>query len=248
MDAPVRRYQLLRAGLPTAEKRVVSRYLVPQLAVVLAVVLVSCAIAARNSNSTTEMTVFAVIAGLYFTYAAFVSPRRMRKKLAKGWETYVLEIGPDYLRRQQADTPDIRLPFQDVKRVEHLPGRYLRVIGLQKRNVIGIPESIESFPDVLQTVSTLAPVTTLHRDRSVRGTLYTIVGGVSYMAMLWSRSPWIVLPMGALVAGLMLWLIVFMQRSPNVSRRGKRVAWLYLFLVLMCAFKVWITINAMSNR
>ena len=54
MDAPVRRYQLLRAGLPTAEKRVVSRYLVPQLAVVLAVVLVSCAIAARNSNSTTR--------------------------------------------------------------------------------------------------------------------------------------------------------------------------------------------------
>ena len=92
------------------------------------------------------------------------------------------------------------------------------------------------------------PPYTLHRDRSVRGTLYTIVGGVSYMAMLWSRSPWIVLPMGALVAGLMLWLIVFMQRSPNVSRRGKRVAWLYLFLVLRCAFKVWITINAMSNR
>jgi CDP-diglyceride synthetase len=60
------------------------------------------------------------------------------------------------------------------------------------------------------------------------------------MAMLWSRSPWIVLPMGAVVAGLMLWLIVFMQRSPNVSRRGKRVAWLYLFLVLMCAFKIWI--------
>jgi uncharacterized protein (TIGR04206 family) len=135
-----------------------------------------------------------------------------------------------------------------VKRVEHLPGRYLRVIGWQKRNVIDIPESIESFPDVLQTVSTLAPVTTLHRDRSVRGTLYTIVGGVSYMAMLWSRSPWIVLPMGALVAGLMLWLFVFVQRSPKVSRRGKRVAWLYLFLVLICAFKIWITINAMSNR
>jgi len=66
---------------------VVGRYLVPQSAVVLAVVLVSCVIAARNRNSTTEMTVFAVIAGLYFTYAAFVSPRRMRKKLAKGWET-----------------------------------------------------------------------------------------------------------------------------------------------------------------
>lgn len=87
MDAPVRRYQLLPAGLPTATKRVVSRYLVPQLAVVLAVVLVSCAIAARNSNSTTEMAVFALIAGLYFAYGAFVSPRRMRKKLAKCWET-----------------------------------------------------------------------------------------------------------------------------------------------------------------
>ncbi len=86
-SAPVRRYQLLRAGLPTAEKRVVRRYLVPQSAVVLAVVLISCAIAARNSNSTAEMTVFAVIAGLYFTYAAFVSPRHARKKLAKGWET-----------------------------------------------------------------------------------------------------------------------------------------------------------------
>jgi hypothetical protein len=248
MDAPIRRYRLLASELPVAEKRLLRRYLIPQLAVLLSLVVISSVLGARNSHTTMGMIGFAVFAGLFFTYMAFGSPRRVRKKLAKSWETYVLEIGPDYLLRQQADTPDIRLPFQDVKRIEHLPGRYLRVIGLQKHNVIGIPESIENFPEVLQTVAALAPVTTLRSDRSVKTTIYFAIGVVAYMTMLWSRSPQIVLPVGTVVIGMLLWLFVFMQRSPNVSRRNKRTAWLYLFMVLLCAYKIWITINPVWNR
>jgi uncharacterized integral membrane protein len=76
----------------------------------------------------------------------------------------------------------------------------------------------------------------------------TTTSHAAYLAMLWSRSPWIVLPMGALVAGLLLWLFIFMQRSLNVSRRNKRASWVYLLLALVSAFKVWITITAMSNH
>jgi hypothetical protein len=71
MDAPVRRYRLLPDELPIAEKRLVRRYLVPQLAVVLTVIVISAVIGARKSTSTTGM--FAVFAGLFVTYVAFVS-------------------------------------------------------------------------------------------------------------------------------------------------------------------------------
>src|SRR5262249_34213102 len=148
---------------PEAEQRITKRYLVPQLSILAAVVIISAVLGMRRGNIG-QVIGFAVFAGLFITYIGFMAPRRMRKSLRKCWDTYVLTIGPDYLLRQQADVSDVRLTFKDVKKIEHLPGRYLRVIGNAKYQVIGIPENIENFPEVLASVSQIAPATQQNSD------------------------------------------------------------------------------------
>jgi hypothetical protein len=124
----VREYRLLPAGLPAAQQKLTKRYLIPQLLILVAVMVISGVLGMRRANFGT-VVVFSIFVGLFITYIAFISPRRMRRSLRKCWDTYILAIGPDYLLRRQADAPDLRLSFTEVKKVEHLPGRYLRVIG-----------------------------------------------------------------------------------------------------------------------
>jgi hypothetical protein len=233
----VREYRLLPSGLSDVQRRTIKRLLVPQMAVLAAMVIVSGFLGMRRSGFT-QIVAFAVFVGLYITYMSFVSPRRVRRTLTKVWGTYVLTIGPDYLLRRQADVPDVRLAFEDVKKIERLPGRYLRIIGNARYQAIGIPESIENFPEILTTVSQIVPPAEQRRDRSLKSISIMTAGCAAYLVMLFSHSPVIVLPIAALLTGLLIWLFVFMQRSPNVLRRAKRSSWIYLFVTLLCVLKV----------
>lgn len=232
-----REFRLVPSALPEAERKITQRYLIPQLGILVAVVVISAILSTRNGNMY-QIVGTAVFIGLLITVIAFRSSYRSRKELRQLWSTYNLTIGPDYFLRQQMDSPDIRLLFKDVKRVEHLPGRYLRVIGNNRFDVIGIPESVENFEDVLAVVSQISPPAKLARDQSLKSGVWMLVGFAAYMMMLWSRSPWIVVPLAAAVSALLIWLFLYMQKSPNVSRRNKRLSWLYLFFALLCVTRI----------
>ena len=230
----VRRYRLQPSTLRDAERRQI-RSSLPQLLVMLLAVLLPTFFVRSNRS---VLIVFLLLDALYIAYIGAITIPRMRKRLAKCWDTYVLEIGPDYMLRQQADTPDIRMSFSEVKRIEYLPERYLRVIGNRKRDVIGIPEGLDNFSDVLLQVSNVFPAKRLGRDRTIRNTLLTALGFSAYLLMLWMRNARIVIPLAVIVATLLVWLFVFIQRSPNASYRSKRVSWLYLIFLGVCALKV----------
>jgi Na+/H+ antiporter NhaD/arsenite permease-like protein len=241
----VREYRLLPAGLADAQRTTIRRYIAPQLAILLAVVVLSYLLAMRKAGIAT-IIVFGILTALFLAYISFVSPLRIRRRMTKSWNTYVLTIGPDFLLRHQADAPEIRLPFTAIKRVEHLSGRYIRVIGDEKYQVIAIPESIENLDEIRDTLSRAAPATNLTRDRSLKTTLITACGFAAYMVMLWSESPQIVLPLALVVIALLVWLFVYMQRSPNVSRQSRRISWLYLLFVLICVLKVFAVMRRMN--
>lgn len=233
----VREFRLLPAALPEAERRITQRYLVPQLAIIVAVIVISAMLATRNGNMP-QIVSTALFVGLLITFIVFRSSYRSRNELRKLWSTYVLTIGPDYLLRQQSNSPEVKLLFRELIKVEHLPGRYLRVVGNGRYQVIGIPESIENFAEILAIVSRLAPPEKLDRDKSLKSSLWMLIGFAAYMIMLWSRSPWIVVPLAAAVTALLIWLFLYMQRSPNVLSRNKRISWLYLFFALLCLARI----------
>ena len=118
----------------------------------------------------------------------------------KYWDTYDLEIGSDYLLRRQADRPDLRLQFDEVQAVEHFQGRYLRVIGKTKSRVIAIPEGIDRFDQVLETVSSLRPVRVRTIEQWQQYRAFMAAGLLLYVVMIWATSPAVVIPL-SLVMG-----------------------------------------------
>lgn len=248
MESPVRQYRLLLDALPAAEQRIRKTALIPQLAIIAAVVVVSALLGAHHASNGRTSIFFAVFTGLYITYIAFAGPRRLHKRLAKCWNSHVLEIGPDYLLRTQADTPDVRLRFSEIRRIESRPGHSIRVIGPSKLRVIGIPESIENFHEVESIVATITPMVEKASDRTLRINVTTGIAFAGYLLMLWSRSPVIVLPLAVGISGLLIWLVIYIQRNPNVSRNAKRTGWIYLVGILFCVLKALDAVSALRSR
>ncbi|HWX93668.1 MAG TPA: hypothetical protein VNY29_13635 [Terriglobales bacterium] len=247
MDSATRQFRLPPSALPAAERRIRNTLLIPQMSLVVIGVLLSLFLFVRNANLRTTLAV-AGFDAVFFTYIAFVSPRRMHDRLVKLWNSYVLEVGPDYLLRRQADTPEVRLSFAAIKNVEYRPGHSLRVIGTAKRQMIGIPESIEHLDEVFQTVTALAPVTRTTSNRAFRTNALLALGFGAYLVMLWAASPWVVVPLATGISGLILCFVVFMQRSPNVTLHAKRTGWLYLIFVLTCGAKVLAVIGPLLRH
>jgi hypothetical protein len=236
-DMPLH-YRLLAAALPDEEKRIRSLY-VPTLVLVVALsTVVFVGLGIRKGATPKSMIQYGLIMVAYIGYLAVWYPRRMRRRLIRCWETYDLEIGRDYLLRRQADIPDLRLQFDEVQAVEHVQGRYLRVIGKTKSRAIAIPEGIDHFDQVLETVSSLRPIRVRTIEQWQKYRAFMAAGLLLYVIMLWATSPVVVIPLSLAMGSVIVWVFFWVRRNPNISGRPKRIAWIYWLFFLVCVLKL----------
>jgi hypothetical protein len=134
------------------------------------------------------------------------------------------------------------LKFGDVQAVEQVPGRYLRVVGKPRSQVISIPEGIENFEQVLEAVSSVRAVQVRNIEQWKKQRVFMATGLILYATMLWSTSPVVVIPLSLLMGSIVVWVFLWMRRSPNLVRSSKRLAWLYLAFLLMCALKLFVAV------
>lgn len=160
----------------------------------------------------------------------------------KCWETYDLEIGHDYLLRRQADIPELRLQFDEVQAVEHVQGRYLRVIGKTKSRAIAIPEGIDRFDQVLETVSSLRPVRARTIEQWQQYRAFMGAGLLLYVIMLWAKSPVVVIPLSLAMGSAIVWVFFWIQQNPNIPIRHKRIAWIYWLFFSACVLKFFVAV------
>ena len=231
-------YRLLAAALPNEEKRIRSSYMPTLVLVVVLSTVVFVALGISKGATTWSMTLYGLLMVAYVAYLAVWYPRVMRRRLSKCWETYDLEIGQGYLLRRQADIPDLRLQFDEVQAVEHVQGRYLRVIGKTMSRVISIPESIERFDQVLEAVASLRPVRVRTIEQWQKYRAFMAAGLLLFMIMLWTTSPVVVIPLSLVMGSIIVWVFFWIQRNPNVAIKQKRIAWTYWLFFLACILKI----------
>jgi hypothetical protein len=236
-------YRLLAAALPGEERRIRTSY-VPTLVLAVALpTVVFVALGISKGATAKLMMEYGLAMAAYIAYLAVWYPRRMRRRLIKCWDTYDLEIGHDYLLRRQADIPDLRLQFDEVQAVEHLQGRCLRVTGKPNSRAISIPESIEHFDQVLETVSSLRPVRVRTVEKWQKYRAFMAAGLLLYVIMLWTTSPLYIIPLSLAMASAIVWVFFWIRRNPNISINQKRIAWIYWLLFLMCMLKLLVAVE-----
>ena len=240
-------YRLLATALPNEEKRIQTSY-VPTLALVVAAsTVVFVALGISKGATPRLMMSYGLIMAAYIAYLVIWYPRRMRRRLIRCWETYELEIGHDYLLRRQADIPDLRLQFHEVQAVEHVQGRYLRVIGKSKGRVIAIPEGIDQFDSVLKTISSLCPVRVRMIEQWQKYRAFMAAGLLLFVIMLWATSPLAVIPLSLAMGSVIVWVFFWIQRNPNVPESTKRIAWIYWLFFAMCVVKLFVAVGGVEK-
>lgn len=241
-------YRLLPTALPKEEKRIRTSY-VPTLVLVVAATAVVFVVLGISKGATPKLMMsYGLIMATYVTYLVIWYPRRMRRRLIRCWETYELEIGTDYLLRRQADIPELRLQFDDVQAVEHVQGRYLRVIGKSKGRVIAIPEGIDQFDNVMKAISSLFPVRVRAIEQWQKYRAFMAVGLLLFVTTLWATSPRVVIPLSLATGSVIVWVFYWIRRNPNVPESTKRIAWIYWLFFAMCVGKLFVATEGADKR
>jgi uncharacterized membrane protein len=236
-------YHLLAAALPSEEKRIRTSYVPTLVLVVAASTFVFVALGLSKGAAPKLMITYGLMMAAYIAYLLAWYPRRMRRRLIRCWETYDLEIGHDYLVRRQADIPDLRLHFDEVQTVEHVRGRYLRVIGKSKGHVIAIPEGIDQFGEVLKTISSVCPVRVRTVEQWQKYRAFMAAGLLLFVIMIWATSPVVVVPLSLATGSAIVWVFFWIRRNPNISINQKRIAWIYWLFFFMCILKLLVAVE-----
>jgi hypothetical protein len=247
MTDPAPHYRLLTAALPGEEERIRSFYMPTLVLVVALSTVVFVALGISKGATPRSMIQYGLIMAAYIAWLAVWYPRRMKRRLTKCWETYDLEIGSDYLLRRQADIPDLRLQFDEVQTVEHVQGRYLRVIGKTKSRVIAIPEAIDHFDQVLETVSSLRPVRVRTIEQWQKYRVFMAAGLLLFITLLWSTSPVVVIPLSLAMGSVIVWVFLWIRRHPNIPITQKRIAWTYWAFFLICILKLLVAVEGIQS-
>jgi hypothetical protein len=240
-------YRLLADALPSEEKRIHTSYLPTLVLVVAASTVVFVALGLSKGATPKLMITYGLMMAAYIAYLLVWYPRRMKRRLSSCWETYDLEIGPDYLLRRQADMPDMRLQFDEVQAVEHVQGRYLRVIGKSKGHVIAIPESIDQFAEILKTISSICPVRVRTIEQWQKYRVFMAAGLLLFVIMLWTTSPVIVIPLSLAMGAVIVWLFFWIRRNQNLPETSKRIAWIYWVFFAICFLKLVVAVEGVDK-
>lgn len=240
-------YRLSETALPNEEKRIHTSYLPTLVLVVAASAVVFVALGISKGATPKLMMIYGLIMAAYIACLLVWYPRRMKRRLIRCWETYELEIGHDYLLRRQAGIPDLRLQFDEVQTVEHVQGRYLRVIGKTKGRVIAIPEGIDQFDNVLKTISSFCPVRVRTIEQWQKYRVFMAAGLLLFVIVLWATSPLVVIPLSLAMGSVMVWVFFWIRRNPNVPESTKRIAWIYWLFFAVCIVKLFVALEGVDK-
>jgi Flp pilus assembly protein TadB len=101
------------------------------------------------------------------------------------------------------------------------------VIGKTKSRAIAIPEGVDRFDQVLETLSSIRPVRVRTIEQWQKYRAFMAAGFLLYVIMLWTTSPAVVIPLSLVMGSVIVWVFFWIRRNPNIPESRKRIAWIY---------------------
>jgi hypothetical protein len=236
--ATLRRYKLRQEALPAEQARARSTYIPAFIAIPVVVCIVSFAASLKSQSSLKTLVIYAAGFGAWFAYLAISMSRKTMQQLERCWKTYELEIGPDDLTRRQEGYPDLAIPLMDITKIQRVPGRYVQVHGTERDQVIGIPEALECFDDVVGFLSLHRPIEQRTTEAWKRTYAYTGIGMAAFFTMLWATSPAVVIPLAVVMIVLLPWLFWRTRTSKVIPQKTRLIAWVYLLFTITAIMKL----------
>jgi hypothetical protein len=161
--------------------------------------------------------------------------------VGRGWRGVRIGIDDDRIVRQGTDGSEVVITRAAITVVHQK--REALWIGA-KGAMIVIPSALESYDEVAAELKGWYESDTPaaeRRKRDIRSYFVLALALAVIVVLWWSVNPYIVVPLGLLAAGRLIWVFIAVQRNPTASSRVRLASWVIiagpvLFIVVKLLF------------
>src|SRR5262249_51650449 len=100
-----------------------------------------------------------------------------------------------------------------------------------------IPEDIENFPAIRDTLSEVMAFTSGRHAENVKVIVLPLLGLIAVVVMFIAKTPRVVVPLAVVVSALSIWGFLWTRSNPNMPDKIRRGAWIYIWLIFISAIK-----------
>jgi len=175
--------------------------------------------------------------GALFVYAF----QRSMKKQRENWLAYELLVGEDFVIRRMPGLSEMEIRREEVTAIQH-NAQGLTLETSSKQRTLGVPSTVEEFEEVRARLSEWMTPTEVQRAKwkyspnLVYGVIIVELG--LFIVFSLSTQSWLLVCSGAPLFGGLIWSVVLVQRSPQLTTKMKRTMWIILLPLLAIGLRL----------
>jgi hypothetical protein len=154
------------------------------------------------------------------------------------FESYTLNFTNNHVTREQLNTPEISIDFNDIKEIVKNRNGSFTIIGMSRTDLICVPSQIENYDQVVERLIQIRPISGKSNSQSLQkyqGILVILVIGLMVCVYTVTNKV-IVAVAGTLLLGLAVWSVFEVKKSKNIddkTKRGMRWIWFVMAAVIV---------------
>ncbi len=237
----MQQYQVPSASISTMIRQFWKKY-IPTFLLVPAIGVAVVLYANNGANSNTGsllliIPIMAIVLGL----SAYRGSKKQRLLL----ESYRLTVTGNLLTREQANTPEITIYFNEVTAITQYKNKSLLVRGKTATDYIVIPYGINDYEGLVATLSAIRPITPPkinNRQRmEIAGVLITVIALIA----VYTLTNKIIVGISGVVAIILLVRGFYaVQTNKNIDRNTKRGLWWSIIVIVSVCMIVFYKLRA----
>jgi hypothetical protein len=169
---------------------------------------------------------------IFIAFLWFFAYRSIKQQQAI-WESIKIEVGDDYIARQQIRIPQIRINRGEVTAVWEV-GNGLCILTADKFRSLSIPKELDSpdYEEIKSALSTWANIQPKSRGAQIKNTALTIMLLIGIGIIFLSTSAWLVLAAGLAVIPYSTFFFLQLPRHKGIDPKLRRT-WIIGFGLLL---------------
>ena len=195
------------------------------------------AISHFNTNvQQSEINVFPFVIPIVLGALAFGLYRGIKRQ-KEIYESYVLTIDDNGIKREQLNTPTIAISKADLTEVIVNPNRSITIKGNSSVNVILVPSQVDDYEKLVKALSEMRQISNRSSEPIFQKyrVLLSILTIALMAAVYISKNKIIVGVSGTVLLAILGYSIFEIRRSKNVDLKTKREMWLVILVVASIA-------------
>lgn len=227
----MQQFKIGESGIKKFRKRFLT-IIIPLVVVFIGIMTVTTMHSAEPAG--TDNT-FLFVLPIVAAYLGFIFYRSFRKQL-KFLRSYSLTVTDGEITREQLDTPPLTISFMAVKEIVKTKKGVYFVRGLDRTELIMIPNLIDNPGELEERLQALAPISTKSIEPFYRkyGILIFFPLGIGLLIGTGAATnPTIAGICCGLLDALLIWGFIEINRNKNLPRSVRRLRWFMLFLLII---------------